>query len=97
MQTAIYVISTAFLSLLRRRLSRETSPAARREERRHHKPCDIFTFRYISSVLNHTEGSEQICEQSFTYYMTSHRPTPQPHPSFPTRLLPPPPPLQVKL
>ena len=95
MQTVIYVISTTFLSLLRRRLSRETSPAARREERLHHKQCDIFTFRYISSVLNHTQGSEQICEESFTYYMTSHWPTPQPHPNFPTR--PPPPPPQVKL
>ena len=89
MQTVIYVISTAFLLLLRRRLSRETSPAARREERkRHHKQSDIFTFRYISSVLNHTQGSEQFCEQSFTYYMTSHWPTPQPHPNFPSRLPP---------
>ena len=88
MQTVIYVISTAFLPLLRRRLSRETSPAERREERRHHKQSDIFTFRYISSVLNHTQGSEQFCEQSFTYYMTSHWPTPQPHPNFPSRLPP---------
>ena len=88
MQTVIYVISTAFLLLLRRRLSRETSPAERREERRHHKQSDIFTFRYISSVLNHTQGSEQFCEQSFTYYMTSHWPTPQPHPNFPSRLPP---------
>ena len=32
---------TAFLSSKRRRLSRETSPAARSEERRHHKQCNI--------------------------------------------------------
>ena len=68
MQTVIYVISTTFLPLKRRRLSRETSPAARSEQRRLHKQCDIFTFRYISSVLNHTQGSGQICEQRFTYY-----------------------------
>ena len=88
MQTVIYVISTAFLSLKRRRLSRETSPAARSEQRRHHKQCDIFTFRYISSVLNHTQGSEQICEQRFTYYE-------QPlaySPTSPKLLTPPPPP-----
>ena len=92
MQTVIYVISTTFLPLKRRRLSRETSPAARSEQRRLHKQCDIFTFRYISSVLNHTQGSEQICEQSFTYYMTSHWPTPQPHPNSPSPPPPPPPP-----
>ena len=42
MQTVIYVISTTFLPLKRRRLSRETYPAARSEQRRHHKQCNNY-------------------------------------------------------